>query len=1048
MNRQLLRTTMSMTSNNRRFLLSKQNKERILGYGCSGSGSLVAVEDSITKRSITNLAGLLHQQAPLSLENRTQNNNSDGSIDYLSSFWKLQQWNHRLKINNISIEFMNRNEYHSRGFATVPSPPSPAQNNFIPGLVTADSRITSDDMDEELSDDDDEIHEFQYSDDDNDESSEGGDSDFDDNSDEVNQTPKKDRMVSHNYKHVLKRELANLHAMHIPSINPPTSDTNYEQQNNANNNQYVQEPDKTSWHNRKRREIIHHNEIPKQTLPNSYALFDALAPHIEFKSLKTLSKHMQNFCKAQVKANQEISSNSNKRKNNSSLLPLTLVYRVQRYFDDLERNSSLEKDKKSKSGKRTIGKLPKNKKSQEEHSHAPWVKTLLTYFLAGMDVSTANKGFATQQKKILLNTSITTSTHTTASSLSKVKKQASVSALGVWNEPHFPPNYLNSDTAPESSSKTKTSLQTNQELLVSVRKLFLDKHIRWNAHKRNRKNNKERIAGQRTNEHWEALKLIIDERPHEELLEEADEMASLLADRLPLSVHKNLLSFLRKQVNRNEQQRQGTTMDNINNDDEIINSNKNKLDRRYNRGKNKVIHSQEEKMMYQISEILGFHLHLVIHEICDYLHVDMPPSPIALDPFTKQPIIMKAEAADNNTNNTRNQNKNTILQDPLLVESWTNWNDAREDLSRIFLEAQILYAENPPRLATPISRFDEMAETIAELDTLRKRDDGVLIGKKKTRPTSKVGSDYGIGTHAIYDALMLSTDLNRSLRTSSMAMAVDQHQQEKQPQTRSIVGGNKYSISRHQNIQHVVYLENLPIDMTNENLTDMFQKSCGPISSLEIYNQRPEIDPGPLSAKKKMALKKQQKQNYVNGRQGKTPVYAVIEFETQKGFDKATRTDLLIFGMVIQRHLVKTRFSKAMTSLFLEDIPPSVYSLDLEYTLSKLLHPYIYISLRGGQHDFSQPKSLEIKFPNHETALFAYDIIKTKLELDLLGLSSAKEAITNDGADDDDCVDDDDDDDGVDNDDVNQEIFSRDVTLNWIRTPKNAIKYWTRELEF
>ena len=110
--------------------------------------------------------------------------------------------------------------------------------------------------------------------------------------------------------------------------------------------------------------------------------------------------------------------------------------------------------------------------------------------------------------------------------------------------------------------------------------------------------------------------------------------------------------------------------------------------------------------------------------------------------------------------------------------------------------------------------------------------------------------------------------------------------------------------------------------------------------------------------------------------------------------------------------------------------------------MSKLLHPYIYISLRGGQHDFSQPKSLEIKFPNHETALFAYDIIKTKLELDLLGLSSAKEANTNDG------LDDDDDDDGVDSDDVDQEIFSRDVTLNWIRTPKNAIKYWTRELEF
>lgn len=93
-----------------------------------------------------------------------------------------------------------------------------------------------------------------------------------------------------------------------------------------------------------------------------------------------------------------------------------------------------------------------------------------------------------------------------------------------------------------------------------------------------------------------------------------------------------------------------------------------------------------------------------------------------------------------------------------------------------------------------------------------------------------------------------------------------------------------------------------------------------------------------------------------------------------------------------------------ITSLFLEDIPEGMYSLDVEHKLSQLLHPEIYVCLDVGQHDFAEPSSCEIKFPSFQMAYHAYQKLQ---DLDIEGAS-----------------------------------------LHWMRTPEDAMKYWTREYSF
>lgn len=78
--------------------------------------------------------------------------------------------------------------------------------------------------------------------------------------------------------------------------------------------------------------------------------------------------------------------------------------------------------------------------------------------------------------------------------------------------------------------------------------------------------------------------------------------------------------------------------------------------------------------------------------------------------------------------------------------------------------------------------------------------------------------------------------------------------------------------------------------------------------------------------------------------------------------------------------------------------------MDFEEKFSKVLQPDIYIALRTGQHINSRAKSCELSFPSFEVAYYAQKKLQTQ------------------------CTDD------------------VKFSINWMKTPDDALQYWTRDL--
>lgn len=311
--------------------------------------------------------------------------------------------------------------------------------------------------------------------------------------------------------------------------------------------------------------------------------------------------------------------------------------------------------------------------------------------------------------------------------------------------------------------------------------------------------------------------------------------------------------------------------------------------------------------------------------------------------------------------------------DPRLGKRAKEW-DAEQDQ---FVETmfQIYDALKIPS-TNPLSKarglIGENADMLGELDILRTRpSDGVKVGRDREQEQAISGRRRK-NVHLVFDAMLL----------------IDEWEPSKQQ-------------------QYVVFVDNMPIDMEETDLFDLYSR-CGPVQSVQIFNRREELDPGPLSAKKRKERKVQERQSmWRNRRQWKrprTPVYGQITFTSQEGYESASDAPLRIFGMVIRKHPMRTIRPMDMTSLYLEDIPEGTYSLDIEHKLSQLLHPEIYVCLNIGQHDFAEPSSIEIRFPSFEMAQHAFYRLQ---DLDMEGAS-----------------------------------------LHWMRTPHDATKYWTRDYSF
>ena len=193
--------------------------------------------------------------------------------------------------------------------------------------------------------------------------------------------------------------------------------------------------------------------------------------------------------------------------------------------------------------------------------------------------------------------------------------------------------------------------------------------------------------------------------------------------------------------------------------------------------------------------------------------------------------------------------------------------------------------------------------------------------------------------------------------------------------------------------QRLVFVNNLPIDTTEEEIDQIYSR-CGALDSIKLFNLRPDLDPGPLT-KSQLAERRRNsrmKNKFSNGlmslqQRPRTPVYGMLTFKDAEGFKTATGPELSIFGCVIRRHPVMSIKPQDMSTLYLENIPQNLYSMDVEYKLARCLHRHqVYVMLDGmkgvgkdvenNNQDYSEPSSCEIKFEDFHTAMQAYNWIR------------------------------------------------------------------------
>ena len=294
-----------------------------------------------------------------------------------------------------------------------------------------------------------------------------------------------------------------------------------------------------------------------------------------------------------------------------------------------------------------------------------------------------------------------------------------------------------------------------------------------------------------------------------------------------------------------------------------------------------------------------------------------------------------------------------------------------------------------------------LAETLVEMQKmgLRSEDDTVVSRGRPKR-----------GNHLKFTAIQMGEKDDLSASESSENLADTQNADSEQE-------------------ERIVFINNLPIDTTEEEIDQIYSR-CGALESIELFNLRPDYDPGPLS-RKQLEERRQQKLRKKNEYQTdrefrqkrpRTPVYGVLRFKDAEGYKVATSPELSIFGCVIRRHPVMSIKHNVLKKLFIENIS-QVNSLDLEIKLARTFHPHNMQIMQDGMmgvglsnpngSEISMPSSCQLEFEDFHAAWESYHLIKDRVD-----------------------------------DDSAIGPLPKEWRVNWFSTPVNAMGYWTRELSF
>ena len=465
---------------------------------------------------------------------------------------------------------------------------------------------------------------------------------------------------------------------------------------------------------------------------------------------------------------------------------------------------------------------------------------------------------------------------------------------------------------------------------------------------------------------------------------EADMMASLLANRLPSSCYTEIMTLFRlfrmkhdKILNANEEV--FMAKDGVASRDHEESAIAKKFE----------VSTQTQILWTMLTKHAKFHAHLIVADLADFLYVQTGDDLLTSDAST-------ADASAIGHTGTSSVHS----CDPRVNEAWMNWNDIRRNTVTTLMSAKHAHvamvarkseAEREQTSAGEVVVSDEEHIGLGMLERVNVKGDQ-MVNDKDSLGEQFTGRRRAKGVHIVFDAI----------DTSSYSQLPD-----------SSIENQVLSPAHSQHLitpdsSRTIFLNNLPVDTNEEELMLLYSR-CGQIDSIQIYNLRPDLDPGALTAKQRAEIRKKarvasHKAPSRNTKARRTPVYAMITFTDTNAYNRAVCDILRIFGMVVRRHATRSIPAESMKSIFIENLPSGLFARDLENKLNETLSPQIDVCLDMGQNGYAEPLSCEIKFQTFELAYCTYQQLQ---DVDMGG---------------------------------------EDCALHFIQTPKDAMSYWTRKL--
>ena len=510
----------------------------------------------------------------------------------------------------------------------------------------------------------------------------------------------------------------------------------------------------------------------------------------------------------------------------------------------------------------------------------------------------------------------------------------------------------------------------------------------------------------------------------ETLKQESREFAKLLAERLPSHKYNSLVRFFDAYVQLQEQ-KQSEVVNNNETDKSNEQEEKEEETEKTKSPRKRVKRGAIRLLFNNVELKLGGHVHLIAPELAKFFYFDPPTS------STNRSDKKKSQE-------TSSPSESSIAFKELkVIESDKKWQKYRERFvhKMLALHQQI---HNAPPMPTAVREDVAVVDDDDDHDHDDYDDD----------------DDFSISSDASTASM---DDRNQEEKLADIVTTNMQKNVRADPDDEESVQESKSSVPRSKRQVHLifdarvvdeyrdndyeypvtadttVFVDNLPIDVTENEVAELYSR-CGALESIEIFNQRPDLDPGPLSTAKLRAMAQQKRKQRAKfniskqlsvqqngaGRwaRPRTPVYAMLNFADEESMQAASNDSLRIFGMIIRGHSVRSVRAKELTRLYIDNIGPLTGSnefrtaIDIEASLSQLLSPDIYVSLdiSSSAHRKSTrvvPGSCEIMFPAFEVAFDAFCKLREDLSL----------------------------------------VKYNDLcSINLLKTPGDAMLYWKREL--